>query len=795
MNSRSLLLMLVGILYAIGAARAQAIELLLKQYDTKVPQEKIHIHFDNNLYTPGQTIWYKAYLLKGNEPSDLSKNLYIDWFDEKGKFVDRLIGPIVGSTASGSFTVPAKYSGTQLQVLAYTKWMLNFDSAFLFHKTIPVLQLTGTSNTQAAIPVTTLRFFPEGGDLVENIPSILAYKAQNQGGMPTDVSGIITDKNGNQVTTFASVHDGMGKFIFTPLPGENYTAEWIDASGGKRYTSLPTAKPTGVVLSVNTDLINPRFSIERSTTGNTGFTSGTIVAQMNQRIVFRAGVDLSANTKIKSSIPVKDLPTGILQVTLFDAMHKPLAERILFVNNDNYRMKVNLYTDTVNFTKRGKNVFELDVPDSIKTSMSVVVTDAGMQPDSTNNIISQLLLSGEVKGYVHNPAYYFLPFLDSTEEHLDLVMLTNGWRRFKWEDVWAGKTPSLPYQADTSYLSITGRIDNLAERRIEKAEMMNLILLSKDSSTRYIFTPLHADGTFSERNVIFFDTAKMFYKVNRVGLQAKGKITIKTSFLPFDSTKMIPSFRLLLNDTGRFSRMQFFAQEQRLLDSLKNKTTLQEVVVKAKFKTRLEQLDEKYAKGNFSGHSRAIYELNVVDDTLGNTHMTMIEYLRDKLTGFRVAMARTHTVANYGFILDGETPISFDEVNRMPVGMIAYIKAWPAGVLVPPNIWPSKVIAIYTKKGKDAYINSDFADLSSIRMAGYSPMREFYSPDYGEDAINNTKPDFRQTIYWNPNILTGRKDQKIRVAFYNNDISHSFRVVLEGITADGKLIHINKLLK
>jgi hypothetical protein len=159
MNSRSLLLMLVGIVYAIGTAQAQAIESLLKEYDAKVPQEKIHIHFDNSLYTPGQTIWYKAYVLKGNEPSDLSKNLYIDWFDEKGKFVDRLIAPIVGSTASGSFTVPAKYTGTQLQVLAYTKWMLNFDSAFLFHKNIPVAQTSIPGILPLLHPVTTLRFF------------------------------------------------------------------------------------------------------------------------------------------------------------------------------------------------------------------------------------------------------------------------------------------------------------------------------------------------------------------------------------------------------------------------------------------------------------------------------------------------------------------------------------------------------------------------------------------------------------------------------------------------------------
>jgi hypothetical protein len=172
----------------------------------------------------------------------------------------------------------------------------------------------------------------------------------------------------------------------------------------------------------------------------------------------------------------------------------------------------------------------------------------------------------------------------------------------------------------------------------------------------------------------------------------------------------------------------------------------------------------------------------------------MVEYLRDKLRGFRVITGATRSIANYGFMLDEKTPVSFDEVSRMPVGTVAYVKAWPTGVVVPPLFQPVKLIVIYTKKGKDAYINSDFSGLSYIKMGGYSPIKEFYSPDYGEDAINNTKPDLRQTVYWNPNILTDGENQKIKLAFYNNDISHSLRIVLEGIAADGRLIHFSKLL-
>ncbi|MEO7530237.1 MAG: hypothetical protein ABIS69_02465, partial [Sediminibacterium sp.] len=337
------------LLFGFHSVQSQQIDSLLTTYDSKLPQEKLHIHFDNSLYTPGQTIWYKAYLLKSNEPSGLSKNLYIDWFDEKGKFVDRIIAPIINATASGSFTVPQNFSGTHLQVLAYTKWMLNFDSAFLFRKTIPVVQNSiALTKQQAAATNTLLRFFPEGGDLVENISSILAFKTQNQGGSPADIKGIVTDKNGKEVAKFASEHDGMGKLNFTPLADETYTAEWQDASGNKRYTSLPTAKKEGLVLSVNTNLVKPGFSIERSTKTSERFTKGLIVAQMYQHIVFRAGFDFGEKMKISSFIPIEGLPSGILEVTVFDAMQQPLAERILFVNNENYRLKINVYIDTIN---------------------------------------------------------------------------------------------------------------------------------------------------------------------------------------------------------------------------------------------------------------------------------------------------------------------------------------------------------------------------------------------------------------------------------------------------------------
>ncbi|MEO7530778.1 MAG: hypothetical protein ABIS69_05185, partial [Sediminibacterium sp.] len=441
----------------------------------------------------------------------------------------------------------------------------------------------------------------------------------------------------------------------------------------------------------------------------------------------------------------------------------------------------------------GKNVFEIDVPDTIATSLSLAVTDGGIQPDSANNIISQFLLSGEIKGYVHNPAYYFSPYLDSTEEHLDLVMLTNGWRRFKWEDVWAGRTPLLPYTADTNYLSVSGKIDSLNERKIKKAETVNMILVSKDDSRKFIFTQLHDDGSFEEKNLILFDSTKIFYQLNRVLLPGHSHIKISNSFLPLDTIKRIRTLYTGISDTVSLSRVQFIHREQKRLDSLKNKTTLQEVIVNTKFKTRLEQLDDKYASGQFSGHGTTIYEYNLMDDPLGNKRTTILDYLRDSVPTFSAAPYPRLAGIPTAFILNGETGISLNELNTMSVAQIAYVKAFPAFSY---GGKPTPFIVIYTKKGKDLSVNSGgLSEMGSSWIAGYTPVREFYLPKNDEQPMNATVPDLRRTIYWKPNIETGGKNTKVKIIFYNNDISQSLRIALEGMTKDGRLIHVNKILK
>ena len=780
-----------------GPVKAQSVDALLNQYDAKVPQEKIHVHFDNTTYTPGETVWYKAYLFKGNELSDISKNFYMDWFDEKGKLISRIVAPVIGSTASGNFTVPENYIGSRLQVLAYTKWMLNFDSSFLFHKIIQVAQPELVKNKQASvIPVTMVHFFPEGGDLVERVSSVIAFKAINSEGLPVKVNGIIRNRNKKAITAFTTQHDGMGIITLTPEPGEQYTAEWKDALGVTQYTNLPPAKNSGIVLTVNNQTAIPLFSIERQVVSEERFKRLTIVATMNQHVVFRAVADLSDKTKINAGLPSSSFASGVLTVTIFDINRQPVAERIVFINNSEYHLVTQLSFDSLNLSKRGKNQYSIELPDSVLASLSLSITDGDGVNDSSSNILSQLLLSSEIKGAVHNPAYYFSSEEDSVNQHLDLVMLTNGWRRFVWNDVFNKTIPALPYQRDTSFLSLAGRIDKLSEAKIKKAELVNLILMAKDSSKQMIFTPLLPDGSFKEDNLILFDTTKVYYQLNKTNIPMRSTVDIRNTFLPADMNRKMRMLQTFLPDTTGFARMKYLMAEQERVNALMEEASLQEVIVHSKIKTRIEELNERYSTGLFQDGNA--YQFNMIDDKLATANPSIFVYLERKVGGLQIrdAYGINPTAiwrgSGVSFFLD-EFPVDASRLAIIPIIEIAYVKVFHPPFFGAMGGGGGGAIAVYTKKGDDS--KRMVQGLDYTLLPGYTPVKEFYSPNYAEKQPNFPQKDLRRTIYWKPNILSDGVNKKITISFYNNDISHTLQLVLEGVSQDGRLIHVSRLLK
>ncbi|HEV3251433.1 MAG TPA: hypothetical protein VGZ71_10805, partial [Puia sp.] len=352
----------------------QSIDATLKIYATQYAQERVHIHFDKDAYLPGETIWMKAYILADSKPSDRSKNIYFDWTDINGNLIFHSISPVKEGVSTSSFIIPPNLRTASIHLKAYTQWMLNFDSAFLYNKEIPVLEPWDGTITRAEKNVAVIRFFPEGGDLVTNLTSVVAFEAMDQFGKPVQVKGIIKNNENQVIDSFITIHNGMGYFMLHPLNNEKYTAYWTDEFGESHTTGLPISKPIGVIVRLNPLAGNIKFQVERVSDCPENLKTLTIMGVSHQDLVYKSSLDLTAKTIAEGIIQTGKFPNGVMQITILDADRVPVAERVVFVNNHQSEFITQVKNELTNFAKKGKNEISIELPDSLPANLSVSVT-------------------------------------------------------------------------------------------------------------------------------------------------------------------------------------------------------------------------------------------------------------------------------------------------------------------------------------------------------------------------------------------------------------------------------------
>ncbi|MEO5908867.1 MAG: hypothetical protein ABIR50_01565, partial [Ginsengibacter sp.] len=477
---------------------------------------------------------------------------------------------------------------------------------------------------------------------------------------------------------------------------------------------------------------------------------------------------------------------------------KPLAERITYVNNEEYTFQPEMKVQHWGLNKRAKNEIEISIPDSLYANLSVSVTDAGIDDYSSDNIISHLLLSGELKGKVNDPAHYFLNTSDSTMQQLDLVMLTHGWRRFDWEKVLNGKFPIINYPRDTSYLTLSGKIYGATPSQLRSAGEIILMVNQKKSGMHVLTTPVNIDGTFNDPSLILFDTARVYYQLPK----SKGLGDVSVQFLqnklsPFsNNSKATGYFYNHLADTsGNRYHIQLNNTAERELNYLKGKV-LATVEIKARQKSTTEEMDKKYTSGLFSGGDAR--EFDLVNDPFALTSLDIFQYLQGKVAGLQInSSSNPPTLSWRGGspqLYVDEMSTTADMVSSVPVSDVAFIKVFQPPFMGGSGGGSGGAIAIYTRKGGDQK-QEPGKGLSNNSVSGYTAIRQFYSPNYETFNEENEKKDLRSTLYWNPSVVTSPGRNKVTLTFYNNDITNSFRVVIEGMTKDGRLAHVAQIME
>ncbi len=789
-------------------------------YNDRFTQEKIHLHFDKSVYAKGETIWFKAYLMNGNEAAVISKNLYADWYDANGKLIAHTASPVFEASAKGQFNLPENYTAGSVHVEVYTKWMLNFDTAFLFRKDIVISQ-PPSQKTTTVKPITSLYFFPEGGEAVNGLDAKIAFLSVNQNGDPVHISGAIKNSRNELLDSFATEHDGMGSFLVEKInAGENYTISWTDEYGKTGISSLPPIKPSGTAIQAQLVNNTVRIALKRSPDKPTVTNTLYLVAHMNQQVLYKAKINLENRTAALAELNTATYPSGVLQLTVFNALWQPVAERIVFVNNHRYRFNPSINIISSGTNKRNKNIVEVTVPDSVFSNLSVSVTDGALYTEQAD-IISQFLLCGDIRGKITDPAFYFNNNNDSTRHFLDLVMLTHGWRKFNWADIAQAKLPVIKYPADSVYIEIAGTVSGKAFTKSNDNEVMTLIVSAKDSSKQIIPVDLQQNGHFSRAGFIFYDTVKAYYRFKQKKQTDRVDVDLKTNILPaaaFLNASKKYSFGVF--DSIQYQREVFFLEEQKRLQKLMSATTLKEVTVHSFLtpKTSLDIVNDRYTSGAFSGDAK--FRADIINDPLALNYLDIFKYLESHVVGLRVAPSTPQQVAEangppsvdpvklqkpasglYDVSLRGEVPFIYinevlsdiDALARTPMSEIAYVKVFSAPFYGAWQNGAGGAISVYTRKGNEGLTAITDPD-DKVLLSGYTKYKEFYSPVYS-DSTMTIAPDTRTTLYWNPYIVTDAKNHKARFEFYNNDISKKLRIVLEGMNAEGRLARVEKVIE
>lgn len=336
----------------------------------------------------------------------------------------------------------------------------------------------------------SLSFFPEGGDAVCNLTSLIAFQALNEFSKGADIEGYITDNKNNKVTEFSSFHRGMGAFILTPQKDKRYKAHITRPKGISESFDLPEPLPQGYVLRI--EEINQN-SIKIAV-GSTRDENLRIFLQIRGKEYFSKVINARKGMN-SVNIDLTKMPIGVAQITLFDSKEIQRAERLVFVNKHK-QLSLNIKTDKEKYLPREKVKMTITATDETGMRMpgnfSLAVSDdqlLSFADDKSSTILSHILLESDVKGKIEEPRFYFDPKQQKADRALDLVMMTQGWRRFTWRQITADEIPAVSYPSERTI--IAGFVmDNSTNKGVSgaKVRITELKLESlTDSSGAFLF--------------------------------------------------------------------------------------------------------------------------------------------------------------------------------------------------------------------------------------------------------------------------------------------------------------------
>ncbi len=792
----------------------------LQWYYKHYPQEKVYVHTDKDKYIVGQHIWFSIYSVAFDQPTEISKIIYLQLVNTEGKVVAQTKLPMVKGRSNGDLVLPDSLNTNLYQLRCFTAWMLNFDEFSVFHKTIyihnPSQQVKTRLNKTAVADSYHVDFFPESGDLVDGNLCKVAFKAIDENGMPVDVSGEIVDEQKNHITSLQTIHDGMGEFSFLPHTQHKYYGNIQFNDGSIMNVPMPGIKAFGVTLRMleqNKDEIDIAIFHHDEFQNQYQHLILAVYQNSGRTAVYPLEIETGKNI---FSINKKLFSTGILRFTLFDQNGVPLAERVSFLEK-NDELRIGLIKDSLSFSPRSRNVFSVEIKNiglkmDDSASLSVSVTDADAIGESilSNNIFSSILIASELKGYINDPAYYFINDYDSVKYALDLVMLTNGWRHFKWEEVLNEKPIDLKYAVENEQ-DLEGQILGYYKTAKNKEGLKLKILIQNEDSSRFIgYAEPDSNGRFILRDYSVKGRSTIFFEGFAAGKNKGKSIQTRVQFSintldSFITAPYLPQYvKRVINSANNAAEANFMLQQQQGM--------LKAITIRGQQQTKTEQVISKYVSSEFrEGRASSI---DFINNFYPNNYR-MFDFLKGRFPGLTISGREDLPIFDYegqatlhdnptdsGGVLTAvpyfyvnEVQTSWEDVKNIPFSDIALIQFLPPPVAMAPfNGGFRGVITIYLKKGDEFIKPSGITEnYNHYIINGFSVTREFHSPDYSIPKTDASIPDLRTTLYWNPH-LAYNSNETIKFHFFNSDKAKRFLIVIEGMDESGRMASLMKIV-
>ena len=650
------------------------------------------------------------------------------------------------------------------------KWHIEIDPKDDSKKDIQVSMDDEKYKTDISLPGFSsdfdVQFFPESGNLLDNVLQCVGFKAIGKDGLSVDITGkVFTDKN-EEICEFSTLINGMGKFSINTQPNERYYALVKQADGIEKRVELPKTQTTGAAIQ----LVYNRGEILYKVANQTRIPNESLYLLLHSRgrvFVMQPLKDLEG--QISESM----LPAGIVSLSVIDSLGNTYCERLSFVRNFNFPT-VAMQSDKPVYSKRELVNLDFNVlsqqGNPVKGNFAISVTDQQTvkQDSLADNIISNLLLTSDIKGYVEEPETYFVDNKIATREKTDVLMLTQGWRRFNTAYI-----VKASYQPPKFYMEagqvLSGKVINLFNKPSKKCGI--IMIPSYKSNVKLVKTD--SLGRYSIDGIQFPDSSSFILKAKKEKTLGDVEIIPDSDVFP-KPTVYIPT--PLKANVASVEQNEYFNQskEKYFTEGGMRVVSLGEVTVKAAKKET-----DFYDSYFYPGTEDALITSEKMKQ-FPDQNILQILPITIACSIYTDENNHTHITIDghqeLGVLIDGMPGVSADDLRFLNLDDVESISLFKL----------DSMIVIRLKKWEDRKSQTPIS-LTKVTPLGYQKPAEFYVPKYDVDSVRlSEKADLRTTIYWNPELETDSAGT-VHVKFYTADPAKNYSVVLEGLSKSGEI--------